>query len=314
MKDTFRVFNAPKVSVGLSAGVSNGRAARAPEQRMTASSTRPWLCVGGNAPTFLGIISAGRSAWWYRSRREEGCVTADIVVIGAGVMGASIALELARAGWTVLVVDKAGGAGHGSTSSSSAIVRFNFSTYAGVAAAWEAYHGWCAWSDHLGCDVGPLARFHRSGLAILDVDVFPRSAYLPLFEQVGVPFEEWSTAELMARVPGIDAGRYWPPKRIDDDGFWADPTGSLGAVYTPDAGFVADPLLAAQNLAVAARRHGAEFRFRATVTEVRSAGDIVTLWNVSANLDERAFDHPAEFRTGRTPNRHLTFAAGTCSE
>jgi cytochrome P450 len=41
------------------------------------------------------------------------------------------------------------------------------------------------------------------------------------------------------------------------------------------------------------------------------AGDIVTLWNVSANRDERAFDHPAEFRLGRTPNRHLTFAAGT---
>jgi glycine/D-amino acid oxidase-like deaminating enzyme len=203
-------------------------------------------------------------------------VTADIVVIGAGVMGASIALELARAGWAVLVVDKAGGAGHGSTSSSSAIVRFNFSTYAGVAAAWEAYHGWCAWPDHLGCDVGPLARFHRSGLAVLDVDVVPRSAYLPLFEQVGVPFEEWSAAELMARVPGIDAGRHWPPKRIDDDGFWADPAGSLGAVYTPDAGFVADPLLAARNLEVAARRQGAEFRFRVTVTEVRSAGGRVT--------------------------------------
>jgi cytochrome P450 len=32
---------------------------------------------------------------------------------------------------------------------------------------------------------------------------------------------------------------------------------------------------------------------------------------VSANRDERAFDHPTEFRLGRAPNRHLTFAAGT---
>ncbi|HEX5121204.1 MAG TPA: FAD-dependent oxidoreductase [Pseudonocardiaceae bacterium] len=195
----------------------------------------------------------------------------DVVVIGAGVMGGSIALELARAGWDVVVVDKAGAAGHGSTSASSAIIRFNFSTYAGVAAAWEAYHGWCAWQDHLGCDVGPLARFHRTGLAMLDVAILPRSKYVPLFGEVGVPFEEWDSAELRARVPGIDAGRYWPPKRIDDDAFWADAVGSLGAVYTPDAGFVADPQLAAQNLAVAAARHGAEFRFHATVADIRSA-------------------------------------------
>jgi glycine/D-amino acid oxidase-like deaminating enzyme len=196
----------------------------------------------------------------------------DIVVIGAGVMGASIALELARAGWHVLVVDRAGAAGHGSTSASSAVIRFNFSTSAGVAAAWEAHHGWRSWQQHLGCDVGPLARFHRTGLAMLDVDLLPRSTCLPLFDEVGVPYEEWDSAELRARVPGIDAGRYWPPKRIDDDAFWAESAGSLGAVYTPDAGFVADPQLAAQNLAVAAQRHGAEFRFHATVTDIRSVG------------------------------------------
>jgi cytochrome P450 len=40
-------------------------------------------------------------------------------------------------------------------------------------------------------------------------------------------------------------------------------------------------------------------------------GDIVTLWNVAANRDERAFDRPGEFRLSRTPNRHLTFAAGS---
>ncbi|MGV9776967.1 FAD-dependent oxidoreductase [Streptosporangium sp. NPDC003464] len=46
----------------------------------------------------------------------------DVVVIGSGVIGASVALELARRGWQVTVVDKAGGAGHGSTSASSAVV------------------------------------------------------------------------------------------------------------------------------------------------------------------------------------------------
>ncbi|GAA1380685.1 hypothetical protein GCM10009613_05400 [Pseudonocardia kongjuensis] len=58
---------------------------------------------------------------------------ADAVVIGAGVIGSAIALELARAGRRVTVVDRAGGPGEGSTSASSAIVRYNFSTLAGVA-------------------------------------------------------------------------------------------------------------------------------------------------------------------------------------
>lgn len=39
-------------------------------------------------------------------------------------------------------------------------------------------------------------------------------------------------------------------------------------------------------------------------------GDIVTLWNVSANYDERAFGLPGEFRLSRSPNRHLTFGVG----
>jgi glycine/D-amino acid oxidase-like deaminating enzyme len=42
----------------------------------------------------------------------------DVVVIGAGVVGSSIALELARSGRDVLVLDKGGGAGLGSTSAS----------------------------------------------------------------------------------------------------------------------------------------------------------------------------------------------------
>lgn len=200
----------------------------------------------------------------------------DVVVIGAGVVGASAALELARHGWRVTVVDKAGGAGHGSTGASSAVVRFNFSTVASVAAAWEAHFGWRSWAEHLGRDVGELARFERCGLAMLDVEAAPRSVYLPLFKEVGVPFEEWSSSELCERIPGIDAGRYWPPKRIDDDRFWDPAESTLGAVYTPDAGFVSDPALAAQNLAAAARAHGAEFRFRVAVRGIERTNGRVT--------------------------------------
>ncbi|GAA1246093.1 FAD-binding oxidoreductase [Prauserella halophila] len=198
------------------------------------------------------------------------------VVVGAGVIGASIALELARSGREVLVVDKASGVGHGSTSSSSAVVRFNFSTRAGVATAWEAQHRWQHWGEHLGCDVGETVRFERCGLAMLDVELAPRAGYVRLFDDVGVPYEEWDSATLRGRIPGIDAGRHWPPKRIDDERFWDEPRGELGAVYTPDAGYVGDPQLAAQNLATAAAHHGAQFRLRTAVVGLDTESGRVT--------------------------------------
>jgi len=197
-------------------------------------------------------------------------LTADAVVIGAGVIGASTALELAKTGRRVLVIDKLGGPGQGSTSASSAVVRFNYSTRDGVATAWESLHHWTDWAGHLGGHPAgqPLAKFIRTGLVMLDSPLAPPSRVLPIFDEMGIPYEVWDAADLAARVPGIDTGRYWPPKRLDDDAFWAGPAGHLGAFFTPDAGFVDDPQLAALNLADAARRNGATFLFHHEITGI----------------------------------------------
>lgn len=40
------------------------------------------------------------------------------------------------------------------------------------------------------------------------------------------------------------------------------------------------------------------------------AGDVVTLWNSSANYDEEIFDRPEVFDLGRTPNKHVSFGYG----
>ncbi|SPE48333.1 Steroid C26-monooxygenase [Streptomyces netropsis] len=40
------------------------------------------------------------------------------------------------------------------------------------------------------------------------------------------------------------------------------------------------------------------------------AGDIVTLWNVSANRDEKAFDRPDDFVLSRSPNKHVALGGG----
>jgi cytochrome P450 len=40
------------------------------------------------------------------------------------------------------------------------------------------------------------------------------------------------------------------------------------------------------------------------------AGDIVTLWNLSANFDERQFSEPRRFDVTRMPNKHVSFGHG----
>ena len=78
-----------------------------------------------------------------------------------------------------------------------------------------------------------------------------------------MPYEDWSTAELMRRMPILDAGLYGPPKRPDDPDFWADATEDLpGAVFTPEAGYVSRPPAHHPTTCKrAAEAVGAEFRF-----------------------------------------------------
>jgi glycine/D-amino acid oxidase-like deaminating enzyme len=199
-------------------------------------------------------------------------MNADVVVVGAGVVGSSIAYELARTGRSVVVVDKASGPGQGSTSASSAIVRFNYSTWDSIALSWESKHCWEKWADHLGTDDPGLARFHRVGMAFLDVDVAPMDRVVAMFAAAGIPYEVWDAEQLARRVPVLEPGRFWPPKRIDDPEFWAESAQRLGALWTPDAGFVDDPALAAVNLAHSAERCGAQLVFGRSVTAVLGDG------------------------------------------
>jgi glycine/D-amino acid oxidase-like deaminating enzyme len=202
-------------------------------------------------------------------------LSADAVVVGAGVIGSSIAFELARTGRSVVVVDKASGPGQGSTSASSAVIRFNYSTWDGIALSWEANHCWEKLSDHLeGVDPAGMARFHRVGKVFLDVDIAPMGRVVEMFDRAGIPYELWGPEELARRIPGLDPGRFWPPKRVDDPEFWEDTDRRLGALWTPDAGFVDDPALAAVNLANSARRRGAQFLFGRSVTAVLGDGAV----------------------------------------
>jgi sarcosine oxidase, subunit beta len=194
---------------------------------------------------------------------------ADAVVIGAGVIGCAVALELARAGREVVVVDRAAGPGQGSTSASSAVIRFNYSTWDGVALSWEAKHYWESWREHLGArDDEPLARFHQTGFLMLDVPVVDHADTSTLFDRAGVPYEIWDAATLRARLPQLDPARHWPPKSLHDEAFWREGDGEIGGLWCPAGGYVDDPQLAAVNLADAALRQGVKFAFRHRVVDV----------------------------------------------
>ncbi|HJL82609.1 MAG TPA: FAD-dependent oxidoreductase [Acidimicrobiales bacterium] len=195
----------------------------------------------------------------------------DAVIIGAGVLGGAIAVELARRGMRTLSVDKASAAGAGSTINSCAIVRFTYSTLPGVTMAWEAMHYWTDWPAYIGADdeLG-LIEFHQCGMFNLLLGEGGHSSKVrALWQELDIPFEDWTLDDLTERLPLLDHGRYGPPKRPDDPHFWDDPTGTIsGAIFAPDAGYVSDPQLSCHNLQRAAEASGAEFWFNAEVVSI----------------------------------------------
>mgnify|MGYP006080841331 FL=1 len=198
----------------------------------------------------------------------------DVVVVGAGVLGASIALEMQRSGRSVTVVDKGVAVGGGSTGSSSAVVRYNFSTLAGVISAWESAHRWWSWADHLDVPegIGPLAAFHRRPMLFLEPAGFDRVHMVGLLEDVGVEWEVLDREALARRFPQLDTRTFFPPCRPDEARFFDEPGELLDCVVTPDAGFIDDPQLAAANLMDVALLHGSVLRLRTRVVGLATVG------------------------------------------
>ena len=194
----------------------------------------------------------------------------DAIVIGAGVIGANIGFELAKAGYRTLNIDKLPAAGYGSTANSCAIIRTHYSTWAGVAMAYEGFFYWRDWADYLDTgDERGLAGFIECGGVYLGNDDRYTEKVLPLFDEIGVPYEIWSTETLQERIPGIDIGRHSPPKRAEDDRFWDEPKSQLlSAVYSSAAGYITDPQLATHNLQRATEAKGGEFRFNTEVAGI----------------------------------------------
>jgi sarcosine oxidase subunit beta len=207
----------------------------------------------------------------------KGNSRADAVVIGAGVIGSAVALELSRSGRSVICVDKGPGPGAGSTSASSAIIRFTYSTLDAVLTSWEAAALWQDWPAYLGVDDSAgMVQYIPTGNLVFCTTGYDGKRVMALWDDVGIPYEFFDADGLRARFPGLDVGKYYPPKRIDDPAFGEDAPEELTGFYHAGSGFIDDPMLAAHNLANAARHHGVEFRFRTAVVDIGRSGNHVT--------------------------------------
>ena len=199
--------------------------------------------------------------------------TADAIIVGAGVIGSSVAFELAKRGYKTLNIDKLPTSGYGSTSNSCAIVRAHYSTWDGVAMAYEGFFYWDDWDDYIGVnDDRGMIKYMKTGSILFKLEGEDHSSKcLKLFKENGVEHEIWDLEKLKEMIPIYSHDQYDVTTRPDEDDHFWDKTGKKieGAVYTPGSGYVSDPQLTSHNLQVAAEANGGDFIFNSEITEIR---------------------------------------------
>jgi sarcosine oxidase, subunit beta len=124
---------------------------------------------------------------------------ADVIIIGAGVIGAATAFELSKRDYKTVSVDRNAEAGHGSTSGSCAIIRVHYSTLEGTAFAYEGYFYWRDWADYLETmDERGLARFRETGCLVMQTAAndFMRR-HMAHCDALAIPYQVWSAEDIM---------------------------------------------------------------------------------------------------------------------
>jgi len=204
----------------------------------------------------------------------------DAIIIGAGVIGSAVAFELAKRGYKTLNIDKLPSSGYGSTSNSCAIVRAHYSTWDGVAMAYEGFFYWDDWANYLGVDdERGLIKYMKTGSIMFKLQGDDHSKKsLKFFEEIGVEHEIWDLDKLKEMMPIYSHDQFDGTTRPDEDDHFFDKTGKKieGAVYTPGSGYVSDPQLSSHNLQVATEARGGEFLFNNEINEIRQeAGKVL---------------------------------------
>ena len=150
--------------------------------------------------------------------------TADVVIVGGGCMGASVAFYLSRLGITnVVLVERESLLGTGSTGRNAGGVRHQFSHEANIKLSIESIRVLERFQE----EVGQPADLHQDGYLFLlsspeSESVFRRNVALQ--HRLGVPVEWLTAAEAERRAPGIDVDGVVAATFCQRDGI-ADPNG-----------------------------------------------------------------------------------------
>lgn len=178
----------------------------------------------------------------------------EAIVIGAGVVGASVAYHLAERGIETLVLDQNGPAG-GSTARSGALVRCHYPTSLEADLAWESLTQYFEpWGERIGGGCG----FTRTGFAYLAGEdrLEALRHNVNLQQKVSVQTSLVGPEELGELEPSLDLG------------------GVALAAYEPRGGY-ADPTATAVGFLEAGRRFGVRFA-RRRVTRLRAQGGSIS--------------------------------------
>ena len=200
--------------------------------------------------------------------------TADVVVVGGGVVGASTAFHLAARGISRVVLCERHWPAAGATGKSGALVRTH---YTNAPEAWLAYTSldyFRHWSDAVGHgDCG----FHNCGMVrTVTAENIPRlQANVDMLERIGVNTQLIGSEELRELAPS------W---RVDD---------VVAAAWEPDSG-CADPVATTHGFLDAARSLGADVRMH---TEVHAV-DVVSDRVVGVQTTSGAIETPAVIIAG----------------
>ena len=202
----------------------------------------------------------------------------DAIIVGAGIIGAAIAYELARDGRRVAGIDKNAVVGAGSTCNSCAIIRTHYSTLDGAALAKSNYPFWEDFPGYLEAEAGEaLATYREVGCLYT---CFEENGYGLKLEEIaiaiGIPYEVWTPAKIRARLPIMNPGHFHPARPADDPDFGQKDGEMRYVLFFPKAGYVSDPMLATQNIQAAATRKGADFITGRRVVEILRHGGRVS--------------------------------------
>jgi sarcosine oxidase, subunit beta len=176
----------------------------------------------------------------------------EIVIIGAGIQGASLAFHLARAGARPIVLDRPGTIN--ATGRSSGMVRMHYDLPENAALAWRSFQVFRDWADVVGGQSG----FTRTGFLQLVPPALSGAlrANVQMQQALGIP---------TFVVGPEDVRRLAPEMTVDD---------IQVAAYEPESGY-ADPSGAAAGLLAAVRKLGGSVRQTACVTSILTSGDRV---------------------------------------